>query len=28
VSAHMLAKAAMHRDLKRMKGTRGEPWKQ
>ena len=28
VSAHMLAKAAMHRDLKRMKETRGEPWKQ
>ncbi|HIL23649.1 Na+/H+ antiporter subunit G [Alcanivorax sp. VBW004] len=28
VSAHMLAKAAMHRQLKRMKGTRGEPWKQ
>ena len=27
-SAHMLAKAAMYRDLKRMKGTRGEPWKQ
>jgi len=24
----MLAKAAMHRDLKRMKETRGEPWKQ
>lgn len=28
VSAHMLAKAAMHRDLKRIKHTRGEPWKQ
>ena len=28
VSAHMLAKAAMHRQLKRRKGTRGEPWKQ
>ncbi|MDX1802507.1 MAG: Na+/H+ antiporter subunit G [Alcanivorax sp.] len=28
VSAHMLAKAAMHRQLKRLKGTRGEPWEQ
>ncbi|HCE40739.1 Na+/H+ antiporter subunit G [Alloalcanivorax profundimaris] len=28
VSAHMLAKAAMHRDLKRREDTRGRPWKQ
>lgn len=28
VSAHMLAKAAMHRQLKRMDGTQGEPWEQ
>lgn len=28
VSAHMLAKAAMHRDLPRRPGTRGRPWKQ
>ena len=28
VSAHMLAKAAMHRNLKRREDTRGGPWKQ
>lgn len=28
VSAHMLAKAAMHRDLPRRRDTRGRPWKQ
>lgn len=28
VSAHMLAKAAMHRELKRREDTRGRPWKQ
>tara|TARA_R100000353_G_scaffold46677_1_gene37290 strand:+ start:1067 stop:1399 length:333 start_codon:yes stop_codon:yes gene_type:complete len=28
VSAHMLAKAAMHRDTPRRKDTRGEPWEQ
>ncbi|AQZ94972.1 Na+/H+ antiporter subunit G [Halopseudomonas phragmitis] len=28
VSAHMLAKAAMHEKLKRVERTRGEPWDQ
>ncbi|MCH2555759.1 Na+/H+ antiporter subunit G [Alloalcanivorax sp. C16-1] len=28
VSAHMLAKAAMHRQLRRREDTRGRPWKQ
>ncbi|MBA4719848.1 MAG: Na+/H+ antiporter subunit G [Alcanivorax sp.] len=28
VSAHMLAKAAMHRELKYREDTRGKPWKQ
>lgn len=28
VSAHLLAKAAMHRQEKKVKNTRGEPWKQ
>lgn len=28
VSAHMLAKAAMHRGERRRKDTRGEPWEQ
>ena len=28
VSAHMLAKAAMHRGLARRKDTKGRPWKQ
>ena len=28
VSAHLLAKAAMHRQEKKVKNTRGEPWQQ
>ncbi len=28
VSAHLLAKAAMHRQEKKVKNTRGEPWRQ
>lgn len=28
VSAHLLAKAAMHRDAERVEGTRGDIWKQ
>lgn len=28
VSAHLLAKAAMHRDARRVEGTRGDIWKQ
>lgn len=28
VSAHLLAKTAMHREEKKLKATRGEPWRQ